>query len=90
MPYTKSFPRIDCDFFHCWFQLRQSQEVHVAILLLVVSVLAGGQLVCIERVVMGGFAVDGRIFLIAVRLDKVSACNCPSIFQGCVRGNVVA
>lgn len=64
--YTESIPGVCRDLFNSGLQPRQSQEVHIAVLLLVMSVMAGWEVKGVQWVIMGGVAVDGVVFLVAV------------------------
>jgi hypothetical protein len=55
--YTESFPGLNCNRLDRWFQLREPQEVHISILLLVLSFLTGRKSEGIQRIVDGGISM---------------------------------
>lgn len=60
--YLKAIPFLGGNVFNHWLELRQAQEVHVAILLLVMLLVALGEIKSMEGIVVGGLPFDGRIF----------------------------
>lgn len=73
MPYAESVPCFCGDLFDGGFQPGESQEVHVAVLLLVLSIMAGWQPESMQWVVVGGSAIDRRVFFVAVRTYKLKS-----------------
>ena len=64
-PYLKPIPCLGRNFFHHRLELRQPQEVHVAILLLVVFLITLCEIEIMEGVVVGELPFDSGVFSIS-------------------------